>query len=263
MGLFEQDTRIEKIADNQWQSTFTPRWCVGPVPNGGYVMAIAAKVLSAALPHKDPLSLNAFYFAPTQVGPVRCDVEALRSGGSTSFAVVRLYQQDELKVQVTAAFTDLDRVKGESQVSVTPTAIPDFEGCTRLPQNDFIQMTKYTCQKVAPGQELSMLGEPQKSGEWQGWIDFDDDNDVDVYALIFFSDAFPPPAFTYYGPVGWVPTLELSVQVRAKPVSGPIRCQFTSKMMTEGVVEEDGVLWDSAGNLVAISRQTAKFRLPK
>ena len=33
--------------------------------------------------------------------------------------------------------------------------------------------------------------------------------------------------------------------------------------MTEGVVEEDGEYWDSEGKLVAISRQTAKFRLPK
>jgi acyl-CoA thioesterase len=33
--------------------------------------------------------------------------------------------------------------------------------------------------------------------------------------------------------------------------------------MTQGVLEVDGEYWDSAGQLVAISRQTAKFRLPK
>ena len=43
-----------------------------------------------------------------------------------------------------------------------------------------------------------------------------DGSDPDVIALLMFADAFPPPIFTVFGPVGWVPTLELTVQVRAR-----------------------------------------------
>jgi acyl-CoA thioesterase len=32
--------------------------------------------------------------------------------------------------------------------------------------------------------------------------------------------------------------------------------------MSSGIIEEDGEYWDSDGTLVAISRQTAKFRKP-
>ena len=64
------------------------------------------------------------------------------------------------------------------------------------------------------------------------------------------------------GPVTWVPTLDLSVQVRARPAPGPLRAQMNSRFLTEGVVEEDGRYWDSSDTLIALSRQTAKIRVP-
>ena len=76
-----------------------------------------------------------------------------------------------------------------------------------------------------------------------------------------FADSFPPPIFTVYGPVGWVPTVELTVQVRAHPAPGPLQVRLATRHMSSGVVEADGEYWDSNGQLVAISRQTAKFRL--
>ena len=77
-----------------------------------------------------------------------------------------------------------------------------------------------------------------------------------------FGDAFAPPAFTIFGPLHWVPTIKLTVQVRARPSPGPLQARFYSRHLTRGVIEEDGEYWGSAGELVAISRQTAKLRLP-
>jgi hypothetical protein len=51
--------------------------------------------------------------------------------------------------------------------------------------------------------------------------------------------------------------------VRAHPAPGPLQIRLLSRHMTGGVLEEDGEIWDNAGQLVAISRQTAKFRLGK
>jgi hypothetical protein len=56
---------------------------------------------------------------------------------------------------------------------------------------------------------------------------------------------------------GWVPTIEFTVHVRGVPVPGPILCEFTSSLTQGGYWEEDGVMWDSAGNVVAMSRQLA------
>ena len=85
----------------------------------------------------------------------------------------------------------------------------------------------------------------------------------DLISLLMFADAMPPPIFTLHGPVGWVPTLDLSVQVRAHPAPGPVQVRSRSRYLTDGVVEEDGEYWDSEGKLVVLSRQTAKVRFPK
>ena len=70
-------------------------------------------------------------------------------------------------------------------------------------------------------------------------------------------DSFPPTIFNAKLPVGWVPTLELTAHLRARPVPGWLRCVFTTRFVTGGFLEEDGELWDGTGRLVAQSRQLA------
>ena len=66
-----------------------------------------------------------------------------------------------------------------------------------------------------------------------------------------------PAVFNSGLPMGWVPTVELTVHVRARPAPGPLRCRFTTRFVTGGALEEDGEVWDSADVLVAQSRQLA------
>jgi hypothetical protein len=54
---------------------------------------------------------------------------------------------------------------------------------------------------------------------------------------------------------GWVPTLEYTVHVRGVPAPGPVRVLMRSRFVQSGAFEEDGEIWDSAGRLVALSRQ--------
>ena len=263
MSSFANDSAITQIADDRWSCHLSERWCVGPIPNGGYIMAVVARAMSAALPHKDPMSINGFYLAATGVGPAEIVVEVLREGGSTSFATARIYQQDELKAQFTASFCDLSRLKGETQLLRKPPAVPSFDDCVRLPVVKEITLTTNVEQRVVAGQEQNMSGgKLTRDGQFQGWIDFDDRGEKDIFSLLLFADAFPPPIFTCYGPTGWVPTIELTVQLRAKPSFGPLRCEFKTLHLTDGLMEEDGYLWGADDQLLAISRQTAKFRKP-
>lgn len=45
-------------------------------------------------------------------------------------------------------------------------------------------------------------------------------------SLPLFADASPPSLFARFGGVGWVPTIELTVHLRRRPVDGWVRARF-------------------------------------
>jgi hypothetical protein len=99
----------------------------------------------------------------------------------------------------------------------------------------------------------------RKSGEMRvrGWFNLRNDEPVGTIGLLTAVDAFPPTVFNTDLPVAWVPTVELTAHVRARPTPGWLRCVFTTRFVTGGFIEEDGELWDDDGTLVAQSRQLA------
>ena len=73
--------------------------------------------------------------------------------------------------------------------------------------------------------------------------------------MLLFADSFPPSLYTLVGRVGWVPTIELTVHVRRRPVDGWIQARFECDDLAGGRMIESGTLWDESGRLVARSRQ--------
>jgi len=260
MSEFDHDTAVEQVAENHWRSEIRPGWRIGPVPNGGYVLAIAGRVLSRALSHPDPLTLHILFVAPTVLGPVDCLVEPLRTGGHTSQAALTMRQQGEVKAHVSASYSDIGRLQGESWQTVEKPVIKAYEQCQPMREHG-IELRQRINQCYATGAEVFRRGEPDGSGCFNGWLSFVDGRNPDLLSLLLFADGMAPPVFTVYGALHWVPTLELSVSIRARPVAGPLQVRFRSRYMTSGVVEEDGELWDSSGQLVALSRQTSKVRI--
>ena len=260
MTWFDQATAVERIDEHRWRAHIHRGWRIGKVPNGGYVLAIAGRVLSEALPHPDPLTVHILYIAPTDLGPVECVVECLRSGGSISHGTLALFQEGELKAQVTACYSLLDALSGESWSNEQRPVIPPSESIPPLGVHG-IELRESVLQHYSRGVEVFKRGEPDRSGVFEGWLRLADGEDAGLLGLLLFADCMSPPVFTVYGPLQWVPTLELSVQLRARPAPGPIQARFRSRHMTRGIVEEDGELWDCEGRLVALSRQTSKVRI--
>ena len=93
----------------------------------------------------------------------------------------------------------------------------------------------------------------------EGWIRCADGASPTTLMLPLFADAFPPSLFPKFGRVGWVPTVELTVHVRGVPAPGPLRCAFRSRFIHDGLLDEEGEVWDATDTLVLQSRQISLF----
>ena len=111
--------------------------------------------------------------------------------------------------------------------------------------------------RLHPADADFYTGQPSGQPLVRGWVRFPDNEPVDAFGLMLIADAFPPTAFNAKLPVAWVPTLEMTTHVRAEPRPGWLRCKFSTRFVTGGVLEEDGEIWDDSGHLVAQSRQLA------
>src|SRR5690606_7778345 len=116
---FERDTAVERIADGRYAGVVDPGWAVidGAAPNGGYLMALAARAMRDPVPaHPDPVTLTAHFLAPPTVGEVEVAVEVLRTGRRHSTLAATLSQEGEPKVRLLGAFGDLAAAEGPTRV---------------------------------------------------------------------------------------------------------------------------------------------------
>lgn len=255
---FDEDTAARSRGDGRWDVALTDRWNIGANPNGGYVLAVIAAALFDAADKPDPLSLTAHYLRPSSPGPGIVEVEVIRSGRRHTHLVARLMQDTE-RVRVLAVFGDLDAAEGPTLVRETPPDLPPpAQGVLRTPSAGPSVATTSTFMdrfetRLSPTSGW-VRGEPTGVPEVTGWTRFADGRPPDVRSLPLFADAFPPPIFEL-GPAGWVPTIELTVHVRARPVDGWLRARFATHVLVDGYLSEDGEIWDDDGRLVAESRQ--------
>lgn len=251
---FDQDTAVHAVTAGVYEGIITPRWNIGSVPNGGYVLAVGMAALRAALPSPDPLSVTAHYLRPSVPGPVRIAVETIKVGRRYTTAMARMTQGEKETARILATYGDLNRGGGPTHIAGVPPPLPPRETLTPLRRDnvpDFggrFDMLS-TNLPFVPGHAIG-------PAEVSGWLRFADGRQPDVHALGLIADAFPPAAFHVLAP-RWVPTLELTVHVRAHPTSEWLRCVFRTRFIFGGLLEEDGEIWDEAGTLVALSRQLA------
>ncbi len=216
------------------------------------------------VPHPDPFTVSAHFLRPTVPGPAEILTEPLRAGRAHSTAVSRLVQEGRERLHVVATYGDLDHLDGDTVVTAGPPEMPPPESCRRL-------LSRHPAERPpgrpprpprgarAPGTAGWLDGAPTGTGELHAWIRFADGRPVDAACLPFLCDAMPPAAFDLLSIPAWLPTLELTVQVRGRPRPGWLRGRYTTRFVTGGYLEEDAELWDADGRLVALSRQLAKM----
>lgn len=260
---FDAETISNRISDDHWQLNIAPDWNIGENPNGGYLLACLLRTMATLVPSTpDPVAVTTHFLRPGLPGTVAdLRVSIVRLGRRTATVSGTMEQGGKPRITCTATFGNLNRndtsdIDGTTRnLSIAPPYLPPPDECT-------------TRTELAQAVELPIMNrleiriDPQyaESGQHDaaiitGWIRFKDGRPADMLALPLFCDAFPPSVFTLYGPVGWVPTIELSVHARRHPHPGWIKGAFTVGDLAGNLFIEDGVLWDENDQLVARSRQ--------
>lgn len=264
---FDVDTAVVPSGPGRWGAEVSDRWDIGLVPNGGYVLSIALAAMRAEVPHPHPLTVTAHYLGPCRTGPAEVEVEVVKSGRTLSTATARLVQEGRERLLVLASFGDLGAAVGPTLVTAVAPDIPQPDEVAPMGEG---RPTPFAVPPSISGriefrpspETARALIEPRAGRpRIDGWVRFTDGREPDTDCLPLFCDGLPPAVFTAMT-TGWVPTLELTVHVRGVPAPGWIKAVATSRVVIDGLLEEDCELWDSAGRLVAMSRQLARV-LPR
>lgn len=238
-------------------------WSIGTKPHGGYLLSTMAG-LALDEDHPHPMAVSAHYVASPDAGPATVEVERLRTGRSVASSRLRL-SQDTVRVE---ALLTAGRLSHDAEVlwsTGEPPALPPLESCPRAPaerpDGSRIGQLDHVELRIDPATAMWAVGAPAGRAVVRAWLRRDDGNDPSVLDLLVFADALPPVTFDL-GLMGWVPTLELTVLVRALPAPGWVRAVQRARLLQGGWLDEECDLWDSEGRLVAQARQLAGYRVP-
>ena len=257
MKIFDFDTKTVAQNDKSFVGKVSENWNIGGVPNGGYLLSIVSDALAKRAAHPDPFSISANFMNPGIAGEeCRVEIDVLKTGRSTQTISARFMQNGSERVRVTSAYGDLEKLLGiNDQIEEASPAIPSSNNCLlRTGDLQGIELSLAEQVEVRLHPEFFSFN-PLAPAESLGWVRFCDGRTPDPRALILFCDVFPPSPFKKFGVLGWVPTVEISINIIKKPAPGWIVGRFRTDTLSNGRMIESGSLWDSTGQQVAQSRQ--------
>jgi acyl-CoA thioesterase len=253
---FDADTELRDAGRLSWDAQVGDGWVsLSGVPNGGYLMGLALLAARRALPGIEPITATAHFLRPGQIGPARLTAKVVKRGRTYSTAVVRLEQDGKERVQTIVTMGGPGSTDEGVPLDFAPPA-PAFPGPDECPPAgpDVVS-------SASVRQRFDYRLAPADGAQVHGWIRFADGRDPDLAAVPLVVDSFPP-AVLGERPDVTMSTLELTVHFRQPPEPGWLQARIGSRALLRGTVEEDAELWDSAGRLVAMSRQIAQVRSP-
>jgi acyl-CoA thioesterase len=256
---FDADTRVTASGPSgEFAAELTGRWdgTAGAV-NGGYMLAVCVRALGLVLPFPDPIVVSGFFLRPGAAGPATVRTSLVRSGRTTAFGEAALEAGGKDVVRATAAFAAL----GADGLVFTEGAPPDLpapEDCAGVPVGSFGRATiaeRIEFRSAAlPGW---FRGSPTGHPSSEFWMRFADGRDADLWSLPLLVDSTAPSVLELGG---GSTTIQLTVHLRARPAPGWLACRALTRFVSGGYHEEDFEAWDSAGTLVAQSRQLAMLQ---
>jgi len=256
---FDEDSRVWPAgADGEFAAELTGRWngTAGAV-NGGYMLATCVRALALGMPFPDPVVVSGFFLRPGSAGPATVRTSVIRSGRTMAFGESALSQDGKEVARATAAFAKLGDPGRDGPVfgDGTPPALPPPAECVGVP------VASFGLASIAERIEFRSVelpgwfrGKPSGRPASEFWMRFADGREADLLSLPLLVDSTAPSVLELGA---GSTTIQLTVHLRAQPAPGWLACRTITRFVSNGYHEEDFEIWDSAGTLVAQSRQLA------
>ncbi len=281
MTIFDEATAVAKDGEGRYLAHPDRRFALTapggaalPVVNGGVMLATMLRAVLDCSPLPHPVATSAHFLRVPKLTQALIEVTWLKAGKTAATACATLTQEDQpvLVATVTTGAVPL------SEPAMHGNA-PDGAGLSwtgRAPAmpapQDCVSLGTWPGTSGADGiagyaAQVSMLldpavtgwrrGEPSGVPEMRGYFSFAEPRETDALMLAVAVDSLPPVVFGL-GATGWAPTVELTMHMRLVPAQGLLAVQARSRHVSGGWFDEEAEVWDSAGNLVAQSRQIAR-----
>ena len=264
---FENSIIIDRSDEDIFSMTPSKDYFVGNTPHGGYLTAVMQKALSLSMPHPHVINSNTLYLDRTEPKEIIIQVDKIRESRGSSVGQVSLIQDDKLRCMMTGICSDFNYMNGVNDLETLPPKIFNEDRGLFISLNfdnkqegftpSFIKQTK--CE-IAKQHAWWLKNEDELGDEARcaGFISMGEEI-PDQFVLSFYSDFFPPVVMNKYGPLGWVPTLSLTTNIRQLPSTSELFMDVIAKDLNKGFFEQDCQIWDLNKNLVATSRQLTRI----
>ena len=264
---FENSIIIDRSDEDIFSMTPSKDYFVGNTPHGGYLTAVMQKALSLSMPHPHVINSNTLYLDRTEPKEIIIQVDKIRESRGSSVGRVSLIQDDKLRCMMTGICSDFNYMNGVNDLETLPPKIFNEDRGLFIPLNfdnkqegftpSFIKQTK--CE-IAKQHAWWLKNEDELGDEARcaGFISMGEEI-PNQFVLSFYSDFFPPVVMNKYGPLGWVPTLSLTTNIRQLPSTSELFMDVIAKDLNKGFFEQDCQIWDLNKNLVATSRQLTRI----
>ena len=257
---FDRAIAVEPVSPGRYHAQLSPDWAIAGTTHGGYLLAVATRAaMELAGPgHDHPIAVSAAYPERAPSGPVEVEVELLRGGRSTSVLRSRLVAGGTVRLE---ALVTAGRLNGDLlHPGPSSPAMPPEADCPVAPPV-LGPLLDRLVERLDPATTGFATGQPAGIGELRAWVRFADGREPDPLSMILFGDCLAPPTFDLpQVQLGWVPTLQLSVFVRAVPAPGPLVIRTVARSVGSGAVDETCDIWDATGRHVAVAHQLAAVR---
>ena len=283
---FDRDTAVGAVGAGRYSARIDRSWWIIAGPNGGYVAAIVLRAVLAEVADADrrPRSATFHYLRAPAEGAVEVEVTVERAGRTVTNVSARMTQGGRTVVTALVALAvDRDAPVSFDEDPGLPVLsdgsdLPGPEDVAHQdvdPDRDVAMRSHYDMRWLIgdlpfshlPSSDRPSSDRPSGDDDLRsdgtarcgGWLRLREEDPVDELVLVAMADAWLPPLFSRVSAPVVVPTVELTVRFRGRPV-GPDRwccIEAVSPVARDGYLVEHARLWDRTGRLLAEVSQLA------